>query len=311
MQVATNEQTLLKKLLGDKRVAKGVIPSGHRFRALFSPYKSIMRFHNGETALIGRGSLNAVDGIEIFMTEAVSSRHSITIGNFCQVGKGCKLLPSGDHQNDKIINVDFSDMIVLKSLLAQKGKQLHRTVAKGPIEIGSGVVFSMNSTALSGVRIGHGAVIGANAVVTKDVPPFAIVAGNPAKIIRYRFDQEKIERILAARWWDFKEHVIAENYDLISRLDDPQVQKKLQASNPRDLYDSNEENYFVFEHKQVSTTSASVQVQRVCIGVQMAGKFIPLNQLPAIFTFYVNQQEAQEGVQIFFPRDIFHYAGLA
>ncbi|GHA00750.1 hypothetical protein GCM10011617_21660 [Novosphingobium arvoryzae] len=63
--------------------------------------------------------------------------------------------------------------------------------------IGQDVVLSM------GITIGHGAIVAANSLVTKDVPPFAIVGGNPSKIIRFRFPDEVIERLLASSWWDY------------------------------------------------------------------------------------------------------------
>jgi virginiamycin A acetyltransferase len=58
------------------------------------------------------------------------------------------------------------------------------------------------------VEIGHGAVVGAGAVVTKSVPPYAVVAGNPARHIRYRFDERTVERLLASRWWDIEDNVL-------------------------------------------------------------------------------------------------------
>lgn len=82
--------------------------------------------------------------------------------------------------------------------------------------IGSDVWFGASSILLKGVSVGHGSIIGAGAVVTKDVPAYAIVAGNPAKVIRYRFDPKTIDRLLRARWWDL-------DVEFLSKLplDDP------------------------------------------------------------------------------------------
>jgi len=68
--------------------------------------------------------------------------------------------------------------------------------------IGNDVWIGVSCTIRRGVTIGDGAIVGANSFVNKDVPPFAIVAGSPAQIIRFRFAPEKIEKILASRWWD-------------------------------------------------------------------------------------------------------------
>ncbi len=71
--------------------------------------------------------------------------------------------------------------------------------------IGCDVLISANAMILNGVKIGHGAVIGAGAFVNKDIPPYAIVVGNPATILRYRFSEQLIERLLKSQWWDFDE----------------------------------------------------------------------------------------------------------
>ena len=70
--------------------------------------------------------------------------------------------------------------------------------------VGNDVWIGLNAVILRGVTVGHGAIVGAGAVVTKDVPPYAIVVGNPAKILRYRFDAETIQRLLDVAWWDME-----------------------------------------------------------------------------------------------------------
>lgn len=72
-----------------------------------------------------------------------------------------------------------------------------------PIKIGNDVFIGANVMVLDGVKIGNGSVIGAGTVVTKDVPDYAIVAGSPMKIIRYRFTDDKIEKLNEIKWWDF------------------------------------------------------------------------------------------------------------
>jgi len=81
----------------------------------------------------------------------------------------------------------------------------------GPTEIGNDVWIGLRAIIMPGVRIGDGAVIGAGSIVTKDVAPYAIVAGNPARFIRNRFTDEQIASLLAIRWWDWSdEKIIAE-----------------------------------------------------------------------------------------------------
>ena len=82
---------------------------------------------------------------------------------------------------------------------------------KGDIVIGNDVWIGYEAVILAGVTIGDGAVIGSRAVVTKDVPPYTIVGGVPAKTIRRRFDEDTVEELLGLRWWDWPEEVIREN----------------------------------------------------------------------------------------------------
>jgi len=80
--------------------------------------------------------------------------------------------------------------------------------------IGNDVWIGTNSTILRGVTIGNGAVIGANTVVTKDVPDYAIVVGNPARIIKYRFSETIAEKLNGICWWDFPLDIIKKNFAL-------------------------------------------------------------------------------------------------
>lgn len=87
------------------------------------------------------------------------------------------------------------------------------------VEIGNDVWIASNALILAGVKIGDGAIIAAGAVVTKDVPPYAIVGGVPAKVIRYRFSPEEIDKLQNIRWWDKDEEWIADKADLFEDVD--------------------------------------------------------------------------------------------
>src|SRR5690606_35624172 len=79
-----------------------------------------------------------------------------------------------------------------------------KIVERKHIYIGNDVFIGMNVTILDGIRIGDGAVIGAGAMVSKDIPPYAIAVGNPIRIIRYRFNDELIKKLLEIKWWDWE-----------------------------------------------------------------------------------------------------------
>lgn len=87
-------------------------------------------------------------------------------------------------------------------------KPMYDETAKGMTTIGCDVLISANAVVLAGVNVGHGAVIGAGAVVNRDVPPYAIVAGVPAKVIKYRFPEDVIARLIASEWWNKDEQVL-------------------------------------------------------------------------------------------------------
>ena len=93
------------------------------------------------------------------------------------------------------------------------------------VVIGNDVWIGYRATILSGVTIGNGAVIAAGAMVTKDVPDYAIVGGVPAKLIRYRFSGEKIEKLQKSRWWEMDQQILKENASLF--LQDNQMQDAL------------------------------------------------------------------------------------
>ncbi|HEV7193732.1 MAG TPA: CatB-related O-acetyltransferase [Jatrophihabitantaceae bacterium] len=92
--------------------------------------------------------------------------------------------------------------------------------SKGPIEIGSDVLITYEALIMSGVKIGHGAIVAPRAVVTKDVEPYEIVGGNPARHIKYRFDEPTREALLRIAWWDWPEEKVSR---LRHEIDSPDV----------------------------------------------------------------------------------------
>jgi acetyltransferase-like isoleucine patch superfamily enzyme len=127
----------------------------------------------------------------------------IVIGNYCSFGKDFRLLYNVNHPTDLISTFPFKTNLY-KSRLPSVFK--HRSnadsIGKGATIIGSDVWFGERTILLSGVSVGVGSVIAAGSVVTKDVPPYAVVAGNPARIIKYRFTKIQIDQLLNSRWWE-------------------------------------------------------------------------------------------------------------
>jgi acetyltransferase-like isoleucine patch superfamily enzyme len=122
----------------------------------------------------------------------------LAIGGFCSISENVIILLGGEHRIDWMTSFPFTAFF--KEALQYK-EDGHRT--KGDVTIGNDVWIGRNVMILSGVTIGDGCVIGAGAVVTKSIPPYAIAAGNPAKVIRMRFDEKTIERLLWIKWWNW------------------------------------------------------------------------------------------------------------
>lgn len=123
----------------------------------------------------------------------------LIIGKFCQIAKGVEFVMNGaNHQMNAASTYPFyifdgwNEEVPLLSDLPIKGDTV----------VGNDVWIGQNATILAGVKIGDGAIVGCNSVVGSDVPPYTIVAGNPARPVRKRFDDELIELLLKFKWWD-------------------------------------------------------------------------------------------------------------
>jgi virginiamycin A acetyltransferase len=129
----------------------------------------------------------------------------LIIGPYCSIASEVDIIIAGDHRSDYVSTYPFYGLPNIWPEFAQANDH---GVGKGDVVIGADVWIGRGATILSGVTIGYGAVVAAKAVVTKTVPPYAIVAGNPARIVKYRFDNPTIEALLASRWWDLDRNEI-------------------------------------------------------------------------------------------------------
>ncbi len=122
----------------------------------------------------------------------------LIIGKFCQIASGVTFIMNGaNHQLNAASTYPFYIMG-----WEQNAPSYNDLPLKGDTVIGNDVWIGQNSTILPGVHIGDGAIIGLNSVVGKDVEPYSIVVGNPARFIRKRFDDELIELLQTLKWWD-------------------------------------------------------------------------------------------------------------
>ncbi len=138
----------------------------------------------------------------------------LVIGKFCSIACGAKFLfTSGNHTMKSLANYTFP---IFFDEWGLDVKDICRAWDnKGDTVVGNDVWIGYEAVVLSGVTIGDGAVIGARAVVTRDVPPYTVVGGVPARPIRRRFDDATVERLEALRWWDWDEAKIQRNIPLI------------------------------------------------------------------------------------------------
>ncbi len=133
--------------------------------------------------------------------------HNIQIGNYCSIASNLTMIVNLSHDHK---SVTTSRASFLPPAMPRRLKRRGQIIIQNDVYIGNRVMI------LSGVKVGNGAVIGAGSVISKDIPPYAIAAGDPCKVIRYRFTPEQIEKLQLIRWWDFDVRHLAEHADAFS-----------------------------------------------------------------------------------------------
>lgn len=142
---------------------------------------------------------------------------TLRIGNYCSIAEGAQFFLSNGHRTDWIASYPFAggDDFWLQGRRIDDGM----VVKNGGVTVGSDVWIGNGVRILSGVTVGDGAMIGAGSVVTRDVPPYAFVAGNPASVIRYRFSDDQIVVLLRLAWWNWPEERIRRHLPLLCSSD--------------------------------------------------------------------------------------------
>lgn len=123
----------------------------------------------------------------------------LVVGNYCSIAAGVRILLGGNHRTDWVSTFPFAEK------WAGVPRPVGHPATRGDVLIGHDVWIGADALILSGVTVGDGAVIGARAVVSRDVPAYAVAAGNPARVVRHRFDEATIARLLAVQWWHWDE----------------------------------------------------------------------------------------------------------
>lgn len=136
----------------------------------------------------------------------------LIIGRFCQIATGVRFIMNGS--NHALNGFSTYPFKVFGGTWAAKDPM--NVLSKGDTVIGNDVWIGNSATIMQGITIGDGAIIGTNSLVTKDVEPYTIVGGNPAQIIRKRFDDETIQMLLDLKWWDWDVQKITDNLETIT-----------------------------------------------------------------------------------------------
>ena len=184
-----------------------LFPLNNFFTRLHEQRKSIKRRNRPKrtVARFKERYANYIIGKNCYGTPIIKSplpQSELEIGSYCSIAGNVQIFLGGIHRTDYISTYPFPAFFKE----AEHIKEFE--VTRGKVLIGSDVWLCENCTILSGITIGHGAVVANGALVTKNVEPYEIVGGNPAKHIRWRFDEPTRQTLLELAWWDWPEEEI-------------------------------------------------------------------------------------------------------
>ena len=188
------------------------------FKMRRSPNDEKLFHKDANIFTLGRGSYTGIIDISV----EFGTMH-ILGGRFCSLASGIYFSMGNNHSMKNVTTSPLDVRSVVRGIFGAVRPNLrplpNTRINRRQIIFGHDVWIGRDVTIMGGVKIGNGAVIGAKAVVAKDIPPYAIAVGNPARVVKYRFDAETIKKFLAVKWWNWSLEKIADNFPLMNDVE--------------------------------------------------------------------------------------------
>lgn len=201
--------SIIKLKLGSINVTRKLVGTNKNIVFLYPGTESIDSTYEGHNyihnAVVSKSKLGAYT----YVGPGTKIRNA-KIGRFCSIASEVSI-GLGIHPSRDFISMHPSFYSLKNTGIPISFVKKEKFIESTPIEIGNDVWIGHRAIILDGVKVGHGAAVGAGALVTKDIPPYAIVGGVPAEIIRYRFSKKQIDFLLKTEWWNKSEDWISRN----------------------------------------------------------------------------------------------------